>query len=181
MTSVGPTRFTVTPIGVMRSPHLLHHDAPRQPRRRCEPAIRGEIHVAAGLQNCLADLRGFSHIWVLFFCHLVRGYNQRTLPPRDTQKRGLFATRAPGRPNPIGLSCLRLLGIEKRVLRVGDHDLLDGTPILDIKPYLPYCDSVPEAAIGYVAALPDDAPDHRCWWRQKDVAPPRCYRERTGG
>jgi tRNA-Thr(GGU) m(6)t(6)A37 methyltransferase TsaA len=112
----------------------------------------------------------------LWFCHHTRGWRSQVQPPRDTSKRGLFATRAPARPNPIGLSCVRLLRIHKRVLHVGDHDILDGSPILDLKPYLPYCDSVPEAAIGYVADLPAGAPDHREWWSAKGTPPPRVYR-----
>jgi tRNA (Thr-GGU) A37 N-methylase len=107
------------------------------------------------------------------------GFRSRVVPPRDTKKRGLFATRAPQRPNPIGLSCVRLVRIDKRVLHIADHDLLDGTPVLDLKPYLPYCDSVPDARIGYVAELLDAAPDHRDWWREKNVPPPLCYRDRA--
>ena len=176
-----PLPLPLVPIGVMRSPHRLHHDAPRQPRAGAGTPVTGEIHVAHGLQNCLADLDGFSHVWVLFCCHHTRGFNQRVVPPRDVTPRGLFATRAPARPNPIGLSCLRLLRIEKRVLHVGDHDLLDGTPILDLKPYLPYCDSVPDARIGYVASLPPAGRDHRAWWDEKGVAPPAIYREAGHG
>lgn len=176
-----PLAAVLRPIGVMRSPFTVHHDAPRQPRVRADARsseLRGEIHIAQGLQNCLHDLAGFSHIWVLFFCHHTRGWNSKVTPPRDRQKRGLFSTRAPARPNPIGLSCLELLGVDKRVLRVGDHDILDGTPILDLKPYLPYCDSVPDARIGYVDVLPDAAADHRAWWQEKGTAPPRVYRRR---
>jgi len=171
-----PLPVSLRPIGVMRSPHLLHHEAPRQPRPGTE--ITGEIHLAQGLQNCLKDLRGFSHLWVLFWCHHTRGWNAQVVPPRDREKRGLFATRAPKRPNPLGLSCLRLLRIDKRVLTVGDHDLLDGTPILDLKPYLPYCDAVTDARIGYVADLPQDGPDHLWWWRDKQMQPPLVYRRR---
>ena len=87
----------------------------------------------------------------------------------------MFATRAPQRPNPIGLSCVRLTRIDKRTLHIEDHDLLDGTPVLDLKPYLPYCDSVPHAKVGYVADLDAAAGDHRRWWEQKGVAPPRVY------
>ncbi len=186
-----PLPAALRPIGVMRSPFAVHHDAPRQPRARVDasadqlvastaarPALRGVIHIAQGLQNCLHDLDGFSHIWVLFFCHHTRGWNSKVMPPRDQHKRGVFSTRAPARPNPIGLSCLALLGIDKRVLRVGDHDILDGTPILDVKPYLPYCDSVPGARIGYVAGLPAAAADHRAWWQEKGAVPPRVYRRR---
>jgi tRNA-Thr(GGU) m(6)t(6)A37 methyltransferase TsaA len=173
--------FVLRPIGVMRSPHRVHHDAPRQPRRGTgarDSGESGEIRLAQGLQNALADLDGFSHVWVLFWCQHTRGWKSKVVPPRDKQKRGLFATRSPARPNPIGLSCLRLLRIDKRVLHVGDHDLLDGTPILDVKPYLPYCDSVQDAAVGYVAGLTATADDHRAWWEQKGAEPPKVYRRK---
>jgi tRNA (Thr-GGU) A37 N-methylase len=114
-------------------------------------------------------------VWVLFWCHLARGSRSRVVPPRDTEKRGIFATRAPQRPNPIGLSCVRLVGIDKRVLHIADHDMLDGTPVLDLKPYLSYCDSVPDASLGYVAHLPADAQDHRSWWQDKGLPPPAIY------
>jgi tRNA-Thr(GGU) m(6)t(6)A37 methyltransferase TsaA len=138
------------------------------------------VQIGKGLQNCLQDLRGFSHLWLLWWGHLAKGFSMRVQPPRDAHKRGLFATRAPNRPNPIGLSCVRLLCIDKRQLHIADHDLLDGTPILDIKPYLPYCDAVPDAATGYVAGLPADAGDHRSWWQQKQVPAPLCYQQRSG-
>lgn len=166
------------PIGFVRSPHRVHHDAGRQPGTgKGQP---GEIHIAQGLQNCLADLDGFSHVWVLFWFHHARGFNAKVKPPRDTAKRGLFATRAPQRPNPIGLSCVELLSIERRIVHIGDHDLLDGTPVLDLKPYLPYCDARPDARIGYVATLPADAGDHETWWQQKGLPMPRVYRSSRG-
>jgi tRNA-Thr(GGU) m(6)t(6)A37 methyltransferase TsaA len=165
-------------IGVVRAGQRLHHEAPRQSGLGRGGA--GEIHVRQGLQNCLRDLAGFSHVWVLSWCHLARGFRSLVTPPRDRQKRGLFATRAPQRPNPIGLSCVRLVRIDKRVLHIEDHDLLDGTPVLDIKPYLAYCDSVPGASMGYAASLPDDAADHRAWWEQKEAPMPRLYARRLG-
>jgi tRNA-Thr(GGU) m(6)t(6)A37 methyltransferase TsaA len=116
---------------------------------------------------------------VVFWCHLARGWKSKVTPPRDVAKRGLFATRAPNRPNPIGLSCVRLVRIEKRTLHIADHDLLDGTPVLDLKPYLPYSDAVPDAAIGYVAGLREGTGDHRPWWEAKGVPPPRVYRDRN--
>lgn len=167
----------IPPIGYVRCAQTLHHEAPRQ--SGLGRGGSGEVHVRQGLQNCLVDLAGFSHVWLLFWCHHARGFRHQIVPPRDTKKRGVFATRAPQRPVPIGLSCVALLRIEKRVLHIGDHDLLDGTPILDIKPYLPYCDSRPEASIGYVADLPHDAPDHRSWWVTKNVPPPRVYRRKA--
>lgn len=164
------------PIGVLHSEQRLHHEAPRQ--AGLGRGATGVIHVRQGLQNCLQDLAGFSHVWVLAWCHLARGFRSQVVPPRDSKKRGLFATRAPQRPNPIALSCVRLVGVEKRRVYVADHDLLDGTPILDLKPYLPYCDSVPAATVGYVDDLSGDGGDHREWWVAKGVPPPRAYRDR---
>lgn len=175
-TSAEPPPVQMVPIGVLHCDQILHHEAPRQ--SGLGRGSSGRIVVRQGLQNCLQDLLGFSHLWVLFHCHLARGFRAQVVPPRDCKKRGVLATRAPRRPNPLGLSCVRLLGVERRVVWIGDHDLLDGTPILDLKPYLPYCDSVPDAAIGYVAELPAEGQDHRTWWTQKQVAPPRVYRER---
>lgn len=162
------------PIGFVRTNQRLHHDAPRQ--AGLGRGANGEIHLRQGLQNCLQDVAGFSHLWVVFWFHLVRGFRSQVVPPRDTKKRGLFATRAPQRPNAIGMSCVRLVRIEKRVLHIADHDMLDGTPVLDLKPYLPYCDSVPEAKVGYVDHLAGDAGDHREWWAKKGKKPPRVYR-----
>lgn len=170
--------LVVRPIGFVHTAQCLHHDAPRQ--SGLGRGGQGEIRLRQGLQNCLQDLAGFSHLWVISWFHLARGFRSQVTPPRDTHKRGLFATRAPQRPNPIGLSCVRLLRIDKRVLHIADHDLLDGTPVLDVKPYLPYCDSVPDAAIGYVGSLPADSGDHRTWWQQKGVPPPRIYRKPGG-
>lgn len=173
-------RFRTPPLEAIAIVHAaeqrVHHDAPRQ--SGLGRGATGEIHVRHGLQNALQDLGGFSHLWVVFWCHHARGAPLQVQPPRDRQKRGVFATRAPQRPNRIGLSCVRLLRIDKRVLHIADHDLLDGTPVLDLKPYLPYCDSVPGADIGYVAELPDAASDHRDWWSEKGVEPPRSYGDR---
>ena len=124
----------------------------------------GAIVIRHGLQNLLADLAGFSHIWAVFWFNYSRGWNHRVVPPRDRVPRGLFATRAPHRPSPVGISVLELVRIERRVLHVGAHDLLDGTPVLDIKPYVPYCDALPGARAGWLAELGDQAgPDHRDW------------------
>lgn len=161
-------------IGVVRCSQRLHHEAPRQ--SGLGRGGGGWIEIRQGLQNALHDLDGFSHVWVLAWLHLVRGWRSQVVPPRDRHKRGVLATRAPQRPNPIGLSCVRLLRIEKRRLHLGEHDLLDGTPVLDVKPYLPYCDSVPDAVTGFVAGLDPGAADHRDWWRSKGVPPPRVYR-----
>lgn len=173
-----PPTPPLRPIGVVRTAQRVHHEAPRQ--SGLGRGAIGAIQLRQGLQNGLLDLGGFSHLWVLSWCHLARGFRSQLVPPRDTKKRGVFATRAPQRPNPIGLSCVRLLRIEKRVLHIADHDLLDGTPVLDIKPYLAYCDSVPDAAAGFTAELPAEAADHRRWWVEKGVPPPAVYGQQSG-
>jgi tRNA-Thr(GGU) m(6)t(6)A37 methyltransferase TsaA len=173
MSEPAPT-VEFTPIGVVRTTQQLHHEAPRQ--SGLGRGHDGVIELRQGLQNGLKDLAGFSHLWVLTWLHLARGRRLRVRPPRDGVSRGVFATRAPQRPNAIGLSCVRLVAVTRRVLRIADHDLLDGTPVLDLKPYLPYCDSVPDAAIGYVAGLPPQAGDHRTWWEEKGLPPPQRYR-----
>jgi tRNA-Thr(GGU) m(6)t(6)A37 methyltransferase TsaA len=99
----------------------------------------------------LADLEGFDRIWLLYWCDRSARARMRVIPYRDTQERGLFATRAPARPNPIGLSCVRLLRIADHVLHIGDVDILDGTPLLDIKPYVPAFDSFPAARHGWLS------------------------------
>ena len=147
------------PIGIVRSPYRYVHDAPRQGGVGAGAAAT--IELRRGLQNCVRDLRGFDRIWVLFQLHYARGWNELVRPPRDTVKRGVLATRSPHRPNPIGLSCVRVRDVRGRRIEIFDHDLLDGTPVLDVKPYLPYCDAHPDAAAGWVDGLPADAPDHR--------------------
>jgi tRNA-Thr(GGU) m(6)t(6)A37 methyltransferase TsaA len=98
----------------------------------------------------LRDLAGFERVWLLFWCHRARAAQLSVVPYRDTVERGLFATRAPARPNPIGLSAVRLRSIVGNVLHVGELDILDGTPLLDLKPYIPLYDSFPTAAYGWM-------------------------------
>jgi tRNA-Thr(GGU) m(6)t(6)A37 methyltransferase TsaA len=158
--SVPTGRFEVRPIGVVRSPFRVHEGTPRQPGTG--EVADGEIRLRPGLQNALKDLAGFSHVWVIFRFHLSRGWNSQVIPPRDVRKRGLFATRSPHRPNAIGLSVVRLLQVQGLTLRIRGLDMLDGTPVLDIKPYVPYADSIPTATPGWLATLGDGAgPDHR--------------------
>ena len=118
----------------------------------------------SGLVDALRGLEGFSHLWLIWqFSEAVReGWSPTVRPPRlgGNARMGVFATRSPFRPNPIGLSCVKLLGIEESeadgcVLRVAGADLMDGTPILDIKPYLPYVDAHPEATGGFAPSAPE--------------------------
>lgn len=165
--------LTMTPVGVMHSPYQFHPGTPRQPAATSDPDVEGTIVLRPGLQNLVRDLDGFSHIWVLFWFHYSRGWNHTVRPPRDGSWRGLYATRAPHRPNPIGLSVVPLKRVEGRVLTVGAHDILNGTPILDIKPYVAYADAIPDARSGWVDELgPEAGPDHRDWRAEKGYEPP---------
>lgn len=152
---------TVRPIGVVRSPHTGHHGTPIQPRfaRNAE----GTVEVFPEYAAALDGLEGFDRIWILSWLHRGRPWRSRVVPYRDTVERGLFATRAPSRPNPIGLSAVRLLGIDGATLHVAELDLLDGTPVLDIKPYAPLFDAFPEARAGWLdrAAHAREAADER--------------------
>ncbi len=155
--------LTLHPIGVVRSPFSDRLSAPRQPRAGLGGEGTLELFAASGMEHALEDLASFRFIWVLFWFHRNAGFRPKVLPPRSQQRRGVFATRSPYRPNPIGMSAVELLGIEGRVLRVRNLDMLDGTPILDLKPYVPYSDSIPDASSGWldVAALPiDPIPDY---------------------
>ncbi|MFW5829371.1 MAG: tRNA (N6-threonylcarbamoyladenosine(37)-N6)-methyltransferase TrmO [Planctomycetota bacterium] len=151
--------WTFSPVAVVHSPYKAHFDTPRQPR----PGEHDDawIIVRRGLQNALRDLQGFDYAWIVFVFNYSRGGRSVVTPPRDGTPRGVFATRSPHRPNPIGMSCVRVLNVVGRKMLIRDHDLLHGTHVLDIKPYLPYCDAHPEAAAGYVDALRDEAPEHR--------------------
>jgi tRNA-Thr(GGU) m(6)t(6)A37 methyltransferase TsaA len=142
-------KFNLTPIGVVHSPHRQAQGTPIQPRwaENSEGAVELFPQFAPGLR----DLQGFERIWLLCWLDRTRDARLEVVPYRDTQTRGVFATRAPSRPNPIGLSCVRLLAVEGRRLRVADLDILDGTPLLDIKPYVPDCDVFDVKRVGWFA------------------------------
>lgn len=152
-----PPELSLRPIGVVHSPHRSRLSAPRQPAAAREVEGVIELHTEAALEHGLADLHRFSHIWLLFWFHLNQGFRAKVAPPRSQEKRGVFATRSPYRPNPIGMSLLRLLAVEGRCLRVRGVDVLDGTPVLDLKPYLPYADRADDANSGWLEA-PDVDP-----------------------
>ncbi len=122
------------PIGVVRSPHTDPKSTPIQP---CyATGIEGRIEIDPALEEGLDDLDGFSHIVLIFHFHRARPCRLKVVPYLDDEPRGVFATRAPTRPNPIGMSVVRLLRREGCLLHVADIDILDGTPLLDIKPHI---------------------------------------------
>jgi tRNA-Thr(GGU) m(6)t(6)A37 methyltransferase TsaA len=151
--------LTLRPIGFARTPHRERVDAPRQPR--AAEGIAGTIELVdgLGLEDAVADLEGWDYVWVIFWFDRnargdrdapARGWRPKVLPPRSRTRRGVLATRSPHRPNPLGLSVLRLDRVEGRVLHVRDVDLLDGTPILDVKPYVRWTDAIPDARAGWL-------------------------------
>jgi tRNA-Thr(GGU) m(6)t(6)A37 methyltransferase TsaA len=144
----------VQPIGVVRSPHRTAAGTPIQPAYAEQ--VDGEIVVDRRFESALADIEGFERIWLVYWFDRTGPFKPRVVPYRDTREHGLFATRAPSRPNPIGLSVVRLLGREGNVLRVRGLDILDGTPLLDIKPYVPEFDAFPSSRTGWLGARRED-------------------------
>lgn len=157
------TEFRFGAIGHLRSPFSDKFGIPRQPR--LATAARARLHILPPYdrEEAFADLEGFSHLWLVFVFHqdcLETEWQPMVRPPRlgGRKKVGVFASRSPYRPNPIGISAVEYLGMRRDRcglhLEVGGADLLDGTPVLDIKPYVPYADSIPDASRGF-ASLPD--------------------------
>ena len=140
------TRFTMHPIGVIRSPFTDKSQTPIQPSR--SQAI-GRVELYPEFAEGLQDIEGFSHIILLYVFHSSSDYTLRVKPFLDDQWRGLFATRYPCRPNPIGLSIVRLLARHSKVLEIEGVDVLDGTPLLDLKPYVPEFDVRTEVQTGW--------------------------------
>jgi tRNA-Thr(GGU) m(6)t(6)A37 methyltransferase TsaA len=137
------------PIGIIHSPHKEIKGVPIQPSSA--KGIQGEIELFEEYQDGLKDLNGFSHIIILYDFHKSKGYSLQIKPFLDEKLRGVFATRAPKRPNQIGLSVLKLNGIKANKLYVENVDMLDETPLLDIKPYASPFDAVEEEKIGWLS------------------------------
>lgn len=142
-------KIELAPIGLIHSPHRQPEGTPIQPRYA--EAIEGTVEVFPEFAPGLRDLNGFERIWVLYWFDRAQAAQLVVVPFRDCQTRGVFATRAPSRPNPLGLSCVRLLAIEGRILRVAGLDAVNGTPLLDIKPYVPDFDVFKVERVGWYA------------------------------
>jgi len=130
----GEQLITYTPIGVVHSPFKKPRDTPIQPSAARD--IEATVEILPAYVKGLKDLDGFSHIIIVCHLHLSKKYSLKVVPFMDTQLRGVFATRAPSRPNPIGISVVRLDKIQENILYIRDVDIVDGTPVLDIKPYV---------------------------------------------
>ena len=140
-------------IGVINSPFKNLSDVPIQPAGA--QGIRGQLVLEQAYLSGLKDLDGFSHIYILFLFHKMKESRLSVTPYLDSQVRGVFATRAPARPNPIGLSIVRLLSIEENILHIENLDMLSESPVLDIKPYVPKFDDQSDVRIGWLSEIAD--------------------------
>ncbi|ADC65455.1 protein of unknown function UPF0066 [Ferroglobus placidus DSM 10642] len=136
------------PIGIIYSPFKEPKGTPIQPT--AAKGVKGKVVVFPEYAEGLKDLEGFSHIILIYHFHLVRKSSLKVKPFMDDKVRGVFATRAPSRPNPIGISVVRLTKIEENVLYIQDVDIVDGTLLLDIKPYVPEFDVREADRIGWL-------------------------------
>ncbi len=164
----GPPSLQLSPIGVIHTPWKDKRSAPRQPAAARDVAGTIELRSGCHFEDALQDVAQWSHLWVLFWFDRNHDWRPKVLPPRSQQKRGVFSTRSPHRPNPIGLSAVRLLRVAGLQLHVLDVDMLDQTPVLDLKPYVPYTDSIAAANSGWlpghVSSAPDPGPRYTISW-----------------
>ncbi len=149
----------IQPIGTIHSPHKNLRDMPIQPKGAA--GIEGHVLVNKTFMDGLQDLDGFSHIYLIYTFHKAERTQLRVTPFMDTRTRGVFSTRSPLRPNHIGLSIVRLKKIQGNTLVVQDIDILDGTPLLDIKPYIQKFDAVADSRSGWLTASEAEIRDKR--------------------
>jgi len=157
--SIWEQKIVFQPIGVIHSPFAKIEDMPIQPAGAS--GIHGSIEIRPDLTSGLADLEGFSHLIVLYHFHRVNAMQLAVTPFLDTTPRGVFSTRAPKRPNPLGLSIVRLTGVEKNILTIENVDMLDGTPVIDIKPYVPDFDRHDAERVGWYEQAKGRVQTHR--------------------
>jgi len=151
------------PIGIIHSPFKEIKGIPIQPS--AAKGIEGKVEIFPEYTEGLEDIGNFSHIFLIYHLHLSRKYSLKVKPYMDDKERGVFATRAPSRPNPIGISVVELLEVDGNMLHIKNVDIVDGTPLLDIKPYVPEFDIHNVKKIGWleknVHKLPETKDDGR--------------------
>lgn len=146
--------LAIRPIGYIRTPKPQKFHALHQPDEAVAENNTLELSPGFDYEQALQDLEGFSRVWLVWWFHLNDSWKPQVIPPRGPQKkRGVFATRSPHRPNPIAITPVQLLGVSGRTLRLGPCDLVDGTPVLDIKPYIPAYDAFPDERAGWIDEL----------------------------
>jgi tRNA-Thr(GGU) m(6)t(6)A37 methyltransferase TsaA len=136
------------PIGVIRTPYQDLEGMPIQPGGA--HSVEGQVVVDRAYEEGLSDVDGFSHLILIYHFHHCKGFKLTVTPFLDHHQRGLFATRAPRRPNPVGISVVALLGRNENLLRVSHIDVVDGTPLIDIKPFVPAFDAPDVTSIGWL-------------------------------
>jgi len=140
--------ITIKPIGVIRTPHTDIKNMPIQPI--AAEGIKGHIELLPEYIPGLKDLEGFSHITLVYRFHKIVGFELEVIPFMDDKSHGIFASKAPKRPNAIGISTVKLIGIEKNIIHIEQVDMLDGTPLIDIKPFYPRYDNRENVLIGWL-------------------------------
>ncbi|MGB5849332.1 MAG: tRNA (N6-threonylcarbamoyladenosine(37)-N6)-methyltransferase TrmO [Ignavibacteriaceae bacterium] len=135
------------PIGFVRSPYKNLKEIPNQPHYAKD--ITGQVEIFPEYELGLKDLDGFSHLILVCHFHMSSEFRLQVVPSRETEIRGLFSTRSPNRPNPVGISIVRLKKIEKNILLISDLDILDGTPVIDLKPYVGEFEKLSDVSIGW--------------------------------
>jgi tRNA-Thr(GGU) m(6)t(6)A37 methyltransferase TsaA len=163
--AVDPPQLTLHTIGYVRTTLATKTEAVRQPRAGGNANGRIELLPGRNFEHALLDLDGWDYIWVIFWFHFNRGWRPKVLPPRSRSgRKGVFATRSPHRPNPLGLSAVKLERIEGLTLHVADIDILDGTPVFDIKPYVAYTDAIASTESGWLEDPGDPGPRFAVEW-----------------
>ncbi len=142
------TKLSFQSIGIIQSSYQDLEGMPIQPAGA--RGVSGKVILNPDLENGLMGLEGFSHILLIYYFHRSKGYKLQVKPFLDDAKQGVFATRAPCRPNSIGTSIVKLVKIEGNVLEIENLDILDGTPVLDIKPYVPDFNITEEVRVGWL-------------------------------
>ncbi len=165
-----PSTLTLRPIGFMRTGMHVKFQTRHQPQESEGQTCVLELISGCGYEQGLQDLAGFSRIWLLWWFHRNENWRPLVLPPRgNAQRRGVFATRSPHRPNPLGLTPVTLHAIKGNRLLLGDCDLVDGTPVFDIKPYYPPYDAFPAERGGWIETMEHElaeAPRYQLQWSE---------------
>lgn len=154
------------PIGIIRTPHLELENMPIQPSGA--KGIEGQIEIFEEYIPGLEGLSGFSHIVLLYNLHKGKSPRLRVIPFLGDREQGVFATRAPCRPNPIGLSVVQLVSVKDNILTIQDVDMLDGTPLLDIKPFVPVLEDLSDLRTGWLEGITERLQPHKSDHRFRD-------------
>jgi tRNA-Thr(GGU) m(6)t(6)A37 methyltransferase TsaA len=169
--------ISLNPIGYVRSNLSHRYETPRQGVLAGSEVSYIELLPQQNFEQAVYQLEGFERIWIIYSFHLNTNWKPLVSPPRHTRKKvGVFASRAPYRPNPLGISCVKLEKVEGLKIYFSESDILDGSPVLDIKPYLPYSDSFPDAVTGWVKNNIDEKymvlfnpnSERQCLWLKKN-------------